>query len=400
MARLTRAQRQERTRAAVLAAARAEFGEHGYADAKIDRIAERAELTRGAVYSNFPSKRALYLAVLLELVEARWADEPRPTRVPESAADALEAFARAWLERLPLTGGQAGDGRLASRSLTGVLEDNAVRAALAQVARLEALLLALTLESYEAKGAGAPKRRVRLAELVLTMLQGAAHLAEIAPGFGDPFDVASACARLAEADLPDAWNPPHLTHVRPALPCRDPWTPIPAVRDLVGGGEVALGEDGVVVFLGVDRLGAVEEAVRAVAGEAVTVVVLTDDPDEIGRLVRLRIRDLVGRLRRVVSPDRLPWLRVVLDDGRIGRAFRGLEPAVDAEGARGSARDSSASGSSASEALGDRLDAQEAAVRIRAGEIIARAWGRGAGYAAASVTIRDTAPSEGTASTG
>ncbi|HET7518299.1 MAG TPA: TetR family transcriptional regulator, partial [Actinomycetes bacterium] len=69
MARLTRAQQQARTRAAVLAASRQEFGEHGYAEAKVDRIAERAELTRGAVYSNFPSKRAVYLAVLADLVE-------------------------------------------------------------------------------------------------------------------------------------------------------------------------------------------------------------------------------------------------------------------------------------------------------------------------------------------
>ena len=50
MVRLTRAQQQERTQAAVLAAAREEFTEHGYAEAKVDRIAERAELTRGAVY--------------------------------------------------------------------------------------------------------------------------------------------------------------------------------------------------------------------------------------------------------------------------------------------------------------------------------------------------------------
>ena len=55
---------QERNRAAVLAAARAEFVERGFRDAKVDVIAARAGLTRGAVYSNFPSKRALYFAVL------------------------------------------------------------------------------------------------------------------------------------------------------------------------------------------------------------------------------------------------------------------------------------------------------------------------------------------------
>ena len=55
---------QERNRAAVLAAARAEFVERGFRDAKVDVIAARAGLTRGAVYSNFPGKRALYFAVL------------------------------------------------------------------------------------------------------------------------------------------------------------------------------------------------------------------------------------------------------------------------------------------------------------------------------------------------
>src|SRR3954466_9473140 len=100
MVRLTRAQQQERNRAAVLAAARQEFAERGYADAKVDRIAERAELTRGAVYSNFPSKRALYLAVLIDSIEHT--DEVGSSN--SGLAQALGAFARVWLERLPLTG--------------------------------------------------------------------------------------------------------------------------------------------------------------------------------------------------------------------------------------------------------------------------------------------------------
>src|SRR5262245_28777906 len=98
--RLTRAQQQERTRAGVLAAARDEFAQHGYAEATVDRIAERAELTRGAVYSNFPSKRALYLAVLVDQVEGEELEDagPEVSRVD----DALAAFARLWLDRLPL----------------------------------------------------------------------------------------------------------------------------------------------------------------------------------------------------------------------------------------------------------------------------------------------------------
>src|SRR5918995_3528625 len=115
MVRLTRAQQQERTQAAVLAAAREEFTEHGYAEAKVDRIAERAELTRGAVYSNFPSKRALYLAVLADMVE-RSATGQVPSS-PSSVAEALGAFARVWLERLPLAGDPPAGGHLQMRPL-------------------------------------------------------------------------------------------------------------------------------------------------------------------------------------------------------------------------------------------------------------------------------------------
>src|ERR1700749_1623123 len=71
MGRLTRAEAQEGNRAKVLAAAREEFVERGFREAKIDSIADRAELTRGAVYSNFPGKRALYFAVLAADAEAR-----------------------------------------------------------------------------------------------------------------------------------------------------------------------------------------------------------------------------------------------------------------------------------------------------------------------------------------
>ncbi|GGP94082.1 TetR/AcrR family transcriptional regulator [Streptosporangium pseudovulgare] len=379
MARLTRAQQQERTRAAVLAAAGREFAEHGYAGAKVDRIAERAEMTRGAVYSNFPTKRALYLAVLADLVE-RSADEagqtdgtdvitgtagtagaagqaPRPS--PGSVAGALGSFARAWLERLPLTGDSPADGHLRLRSLTGVLDDEPARTALAQTARLEALLLALALESYPPPSV----RRVRLAELVLTLLNGSAGLAETAPGFGDPFDVVRACDHLAGIDLADAWDPPHLPYVSPARPCDDPWAPPAGMSDRITGRRIDLGDDGVIAVLGAGRLAAAEEAVRgALPGDRVTVVVVTGDPAEIGRLVRLRVDDLTACLRRVFAPGAWPPLRLVLDDRALVATALGL-PGVG--------------------------DATETAVRVRDGRIVARADGRGAAHAAAAAGAPD-----------
>jgi AcrR family transcriptional regulator len=363
MVRLTRAQQQERTRASVLAAAKAEFTEHGYALAKIDRIAERAELTRGAVYSNFPSKRALYLAVLIDMVEPTAPGEPSTS--PSALADALGVFARAWLERLPLGDDTASGGRLQLRSLVGVLDDDHGRAVLAQVARLEALLLATALESCEPVRPE-PVRRVRLAELVLTLLDGAGHLAETAPGFGDPFDLARACGHLAGIDLADAWAPPHLPYVAPAQPCADTWDPRPELADQISGDRVDLGVDGLVAVLGAGRLAAAEEAVRSARpGEQVTVVAVTGDPAETGRLVRLRVTDLVGCLRRVFAPEVWQRVRLVLDDEALAAPAVGLTN------------------------VGDET---EAAVRVEGGVIVARAHGRGAAYAASTAEVSSGTP--------
>jgi AcrR family transcriptional regulator len=376
---LTRAQQQERTRATVLAAARQEFSERGYAGTTVDRIAGRADLTRGAVYSNFPSKRAMYLEVLLAE-----ADEPVwPARSEASTnekAAALAAFARAWLERLPLTVDAPAAGRLRLRSLSGVLDD-ADRAVLAEVGRLEALLLGHALESCLPRGTRTV-RRVRLAELVLTMLAGSGHLAETAPGFGDAFDVVRACEHLAGLDLADAWDPPHLTHVGPARTCRDPWTPPADRTDLVTGHPVDLNEDGVVAVLGTGRLAAAEEAVRAARpGDAVTVVITTNDPAETGGLVRLRIGDLTGCLRRAFAPEAAPDEALKADPDQAPDkapdeapdAVVRLRLVLDDDG-----RTAAAAG------VPDPGDACEAAVRVRAGRIIARARGRGAAHAAAT----------------
>jgi AcrR family transcriptional regulator len=352
MARLTRVQQQARTRAAVLAAARAEFIEHGYAAAKVDRIAERAELTRGAVYSNFPGKRALYLAVLVATVESGTVGHAPAVEAaaPATAEDALARFARAWLERLPLAGDTASGGRLQLRSLVGVIDDDRGRAALAQLARLEALLLAVGLESC------GPGRRVRTAELALTLLSGSGVLAELAPGFGDPFDRARACGHLATLDLDDAWEPPHLPFVAPAQLVREPLEPVDGLTDLVSGGPVDPAADGLVTVLGIGRLAAAEDAVRSAArGERVTVVIAVPDPAETGNLVRLKVSDLTSCLRAVFPPDTWARLKIVVGDQGLATALGVADPADDTE----------------------------AALRVRSGTVTARGRGLGAAYAVA-----------------
>lgn len=92
----------EARREAVLAAGLNAFAEVGFAAATMDDIARRAGITKAVVYDHFPSKRALYLAVLererdavLDHVRRRL--DGGGTR---AVAGALDAFF-AWVETHP-----------------------------------------------------------------------------------------------------------------------------------------------------------------------------------------------------------------------------------------------------------------------------------------------------------
>jgi hypothetical protein len=180
-------------------------------------------------------------------------------------------------------------------------------------------------------------------------------MAAAAPGFIEPFNVVSACEQLAGLDLGDWWPPTHV--ITQALPVDEPWSPPPAV-DAVRGEPARLTGDGVVAILGLHRLEAAEEAVRAVPpGATVTAVLVTGDPDELAPLARLAIADLCNCLRQAFPPSALPRLQVVFDESGALAAAAGV-PAVS--------------------------DGTEVAVRIRASRVVARADGRGACHAAAS----------------
>ncbi|GAA2057008.1 TetR/AcrR family transcriptional regulator [Leifsonia soli] len=65
-------ERAERTRLAILDAAAAEFDAYGYEGARLDRIIERTDATKGAVYFHFPSK----LDIAKALVEQKYTNWP------------------------------------------------------------------------------------------------------------------------------------------------------------------------------------------------------------------------------------------------------------------------------------------------------------------------------------
>ena len=61
---ISRRDRQRQTRDALIFAARSVFADVGYHAASLDQIARHAGFSKGAVYSNFENKAALFLAVM------------------------------------------------------------------------------------------------------------------------------------------------------------------------------------------------------------------------------------------------------------------------------------------------------------------------------------------------
>ena len=62
--RLTREQSRAQTRERILASAATVFAREGYGGASVDRIAEEAGYSKGAIYSNFTSKDGLFLELV------------------------------------------------------------------------------------------------------------------------------------------------------------------------------------------------------------------------------------------------------------------------------------------------------------------------------------------------
>lgn len=98
--RRSQADRTAATRAALVAAARALFAEHGYADVPTDAIAVAAGVTRGALYHQFADKTALFEAVLSAVeadIAGRLAGEVAAAGISDPV-EALRHATRTWLD--------------------------------------------------------------------------------------------------------------------------------------------------------------------------------------------------------------------------------------------------------------------------------------------------------------
>ena len=98
--------KRERTRAALLEAARALVREKGYERTTIDQVAKRAGMTTGAIYGNFKNRDELFIA----LGQTYWAPVRPKIKPGATFAEAMLALAKATLaavdERTPVAVGR------------------------------------------------------------------------------------------------------------------------------------------------------------------------------------------------------------------------------------------------------------------------------------------------------
>jgi AcrR family transcriptional regulator len=88
-----RAQQVAQTRAALVAAGRHLFGQHGFAATSVEDLAREARVTTGALYHHFPTKTGLFETVF-EQVHTDLMDAS--ARAANGASDPIEALARGF----------------------------------------------------------------------------------------------------------------------------------------------------------------------------------------------------------------------------------------------------------------------------------------------------------------
>jgi AcrR family transcriptional regulator len=99
VARLTRPERQARTRDELVDAAERLFTRNGFHATSVDAVADDAGYTKGAVYSNFASKEDLFFAVYERRTEAAAAAVRRALEAAPDLAAGVEVVARGSIDR-------------------------------------------------------------------------------------------------------------------------------------------------------------------------------------------------------------------------------------------------------------------------------------------------------------
>lgn len=175
-------------RALVLAAARRVFARAGLRAATIEEVAQRAGVTRQAVYEQFGDKNALFDAVILALMEELNVLFGTP---PELAAELDDA---AWVRA---HFGQV-LGYLAQHPDSGLLVQEAIRTRDPVLAQIRLRLTGVYVEALQQRFALRGVQLGRAAEALITMAVGMAEALNSMSWRGEPPDTETLIDVLTE----------------------------------------------------------------------------------------------------------------------------------------------------------------------------------------------------------
>jgi AcrR family transcriptional regulator len=163
---LTRAESQARTRALIVRAATRLFLDDGFQVTSLEQIGEEAGFTRGAVYSNFPSKTAMGIAVIDEL----YASEAQRLEAALNATEDLDEWFDALAAWADATVGDPQWTRLEIELAASSAHDDGYRVATA--ARFEAMRARWAALFAERFGSAFPMDPDTLGAIILSLSLG------------------------------------------------------------------------------------------------------------------------------------------------------------------------------------------------------------------------------------
>ncbi len=171
---MTRAQSQAQTRAQLVKTARQLFFEDGYHPTSLEKVADAAGFSKGAVYSNFRNKDELCVAVLDEVRGERLAEILDIMAKPDTPSR-IEAL-REWAERVI---GDPGWTSLEVEFAVHARREEHLRSDLAS--RVDSILEMLTGAAESAEGADSSASGRETATVMLALGVGLGLLRSIDP---------------------------------------------------------------------------------------------------------------------------------------------------------------------------------------------------------------------------
>jgi AcrR family transcriptional regulator len=103
LAKLNRAERAAERRQAIIEAALDEFTARGFAATRLDDIAKRAGVAKGTIYLHFKDKESMFEELIRTAIVPLVGRMQAPPPIGGSVRDAVEAFAKAFIQEIAST---------------------------------------------------------------------------------------------------------------------------------------------------------------------------------------------------------------------------------------------------------------------------------------------------------